>query len=264
MVQSKLFFFMLLSLCATETKAQKQTTQQPAYAEPHRWSIEASFGGISQSDDRGDLYSDNEGNAFGLTADYWPACHIALTGGIYAEQLGMMTSLDANGIGPKKYWMAGIEAGAKWYPLPAKWMVQPYIGGTVMTNVLNLPHQYGTKHFSSNIGTAGSATVADYSVQCPAVSLSPKIGVDVHLLRDLSLTFAADYRWGLYGSSKAQVHFNDGAYMGQTKTMDCRMDRTVLQMGLKLYFPMDAVTTASKVQKGLLDTLFFRISSKEK
>ena len=258
----KLFLSLLLHIAATTGHAQDLSPQQVSGYEQRCCSLAASFGGITQSEDRGDMYSDNEGNSFALTADYWLSRHIALTGGLYAEQLGLMTTLDADGIGPKRYWMAGLEAGAKYYPLPSKWIVQPYVGATVMTNVLNLTTQRGTKHFRSNIGTGGSATVADYEVQCPAVSLSPKVGVDLHLLRDLSLTFAADYRWGLYGKSRATARFSEGALIGQSQNMDCRIDRTVLSIGLKLDFPFNSINP-SKVQNGLLDILWMWISSKK-
>lgn len=262
MTQQKLFLSLLLTFSAIVVKAQNLTSQSSSGNEPRRWSLAASFGGISQSEDRGDMCSDNDGNAFALTADYWLSRHAALTGGVYAEQLGIMTTLDADGIGPKNYWMAGFEAGAKYYPLPSKWIVQPFVGATVMANVLNLKTQRGTIHFRSNYGTGGTATVADYEVQCPAVSLSPKIGLDLHLLRDLSLTFAADYRWGLYGKSRATARFNEGMLMGQTQYMDCRIDRMVLSIGLKLDFPINTVTP-SKVQNGILDILWMWISSKK-
>lgn len=71
------------------------------------WGIHANFGGITQSESENADSRENEGNTFAVTADWFVTPRLALTGGIYAEQTGMLTHLDADGIGPKSFWMAG-------------------------------------------------------------------------------------------------------------------------------------------------------------
>ena len=167
------------------------TAQSDNYA--RSWGIHANFGGITQSESENADSRENEGNTFAVTADWFVTPRLALTGGIYAEQTGMLTHLDADGIGPKSFWMAGIQAGAKYYFFPKKWIVQPYAGAAVYANVLNLGHNRGAFDFRSNDYSL-SRMHADYDIKCPALSLAPQIGIDLRLISSLSLTLAADYR----------------------------------------------------------------------
>ena len=95
-----------------------------------RWSLQASFGGTTLTDntpDGQDFYmGDEEGNYFALSADYFLKNRLALTGGLYYEQEGIATYY-ASGIGLKKVNMLGIEGGVKWYFFPQKWIIQPHI-----------------------------------------------------------------------------------------------------------------------------------------
>ena len=81
------------------------------------WGIHANFGGITQSESENADSRENEGNTFAVTADWFVTPRLALTGGI-AEQTGMLTHLDADGIGPKSFWMAGIRGRSEVLLLP--------------------------------------------------------------------------------------------------------------------------------------------------
>lgn len=226
-----------------------------------RWGLSATVGSLTQQEDDGDVDSwSNDGNVFDISADWYVTRHVALTGGIYAEQTGLLTHYDIDGIGKKKFWMAGLHAGAKYYPLPHKWVVQPYIGASLYTNVLNLGHSRGSYELISN--DYHSARVhAEYDVRCPALSLAPQVGVDLRLLSSVSLTFAADYRWGLYGRSSTDLRYIDGPDMGKTMHLENPMSRTTLSLGLKIDFPLRPINW-EHVGTSVLDLLYIWINGK--
>lgn len=226
-----------------------------------RWGLSATVGSLTQQEDDGDVDSwSNDGNVFDISADWYVTRHVALTGGIYAEQTGLLTHYDIDGIGKKKYWMAGLHAGAKYYPLPHKWVVQPYIGASLYTNVLNLGHSRGSYELISN-DYHPARVHAEYDVRCPALSLAPQVGVDLRLLSSVSLTFAADYRWGLYGRSSTDLRYIDGPDMGKTMHLGNPMSRTTLSLGLKIDFPLRPINW-EHVGTSVLDLLYIWINGK--
>lgn len=226
-----------------------------------RWGISASAGTLTQQEDGGNADSrENEGNAFALTADYYLSRHFALTAGVFAEQTGMLTDYDGDGIGKRRFWMAGLQAGAKYYFLPASWVVQPYLGASAYFNVLNLGHSRGSYDFEAN-EYQSPRVHAEYSVQCPAVSLVPQVGVDLRLLSSVSLTFAADYRWGLYGKSSTALRYVSGPDMGRRMLLSNPMDRITLSLGLKVDFPLRPVNVR-KVGTTVLDLLYIWINGR--
>lgn len=228
--------------------------------QPHRWGIGLQIGGLSQTEDDDAIGSDNEGNAFAITADWYVTRRLALTGGLYAEHTGMLTQYDASGLGPRKYWMAGLQAGAKFYFFPTKWIFQPYVGGSLYANVLNLGHNRGTFDFRTNENYSPLMHVS-YDVQCPALSLAPQIGFDLRLVSNVSLTFAADYRWGTYGKSRVDARYTEGPQASTSVSMANPMSRMTYSMGLKLDFPMRVINW-SRTQNTLLRLLGIWIGSR--
>lgn len=224
------------------------------------WGIHANFGGITQSESENADSRENEGNTFAVTADWFVTPRLALTGGIYAEQTGMLTHLDADGIGPKSFWMAGIQAGAKYYFFPKKWIVQPYAGAAVYANVLNLGHNRGAFDFRSNDYSL-SRMHADYDIKCPALSLAPQIGIDLRLISSLSLTLAADYRWGIYGQSRLDVRHLDGQQGAPIEHFENPMSRTTLSLGLRFDFPARPVDW-QRAGCTLLDLIYIWINGR--
>lgn len=225
------------------------------------WGISATIGSLTQQEAGGRVDSrENDGNAFGIAADYYLSNHFALTAGVYAEQTGLLTELDYDGIGKKKYWMAGLHAGAKYYPLPKKWIVQPYIGASLYANVLNLGHSRGSYDIKAN-DCQQSRVHAEYDVHCPALSLAPQVGVDLRLLSSLSLTLAADCRFGLYGRSRTDLRYLSGPDMGTTMHLENPMSRTVLSLGFKIDFPLRPVNW-DNVGTTLFDLLYMWINGR--
>lgn len=235
------------------------------YAQDDRtWSLQVGFGGINMLEnnyDEGDQFvPEDQGNTCYVSANYWLSRRFALSGGIVFEQQGLFTDY-SDGIGLKKVNMLGINAGAKYYFFPKKWVIQPHIGASVYSNILNLSHQKGQSRVIIEQGHPGSLGVLDYDVQCPALSLSPQIGVDIHLLSSLSLCIDYDYRFGLWGSSKGKLMFTDGVMAGRTVGIDERNIRSGISIGLKMDFPVKPVS--SKAQNNLLWLIYSWISSKQ-
>ena len=247
-MKKKFIFFIVIILGNLPTYGQEEK----------QWSLQAGFGEINMLEnkfDEGDhLVSEDQGNAFYVSVDYWLSQRFALNGGIAYEQQGLYTDY-SDGIGLKKVNMLGVNAGFKYYFFPKKWIFQPHIGASLYTNVLNLGHQKGKSSVTLDQGHPGSHGALTYDVQCPALSLSPQIGIDIHLLSSLSLCIDYDYRVGLWGSSKAQLRFTDGALAGQTVGIDERNIRSCISIGLKMDFP------AKPVSDGAKDNLLWLIHS---
>ncbi|MBR5655749.1 MAG: hypothetical protein IKW98_03565 [Prevotella sp.] len=228
-----------------------------------KWSLQAGIGGISMLENKyheGDYFvSEDQGNAFYVSADYWKSSRFALTGGVTFEQQGLYTDF-TDEIGLKKINMLGANVGVKYYFFPEKWIFQPHFGASLYTNILNLGHQKGESKVYLIQAYPGTHGVLSYDVQCPALSLSPRIGFDIHLLSSLSLSIDYDYRIGLWGRSKAQLRFTDGPLIGETVGIDERNVRSCISIGLKMDFPAKPVSETAK--NNLLWFLFSWISSK--
>lgn len=234
-----LFSCCLLCLLATSLSAQNQD------GKTRQWAIQASFGGITLSDgspDGQDFYlNEDQGNTFHLTADYFLTRRLALTGGIYWEQDGMMTDV-ADGIGMKKVNMTGILAGAKFYFFPTKWIVQPYVGAALMTNFLNLGNKKGSGTYMAKQAYPGAYFQMDYDVQCPALTAAPKLGVDIRLFSTVSLCLDGDLRFGLWGHNRYTVRYIDGPKAGQVSLHVNDNIRTAVNIGLKVDFPFKRIS----------------------
>lgn len=228
-----------------------------------KWSLQAGIGGFTMLENRYEgndhIASEDQGNAFYVSADYWRSSRFALSGGLTFEQQGLLTHY-ADGIGLKKVNMLGVNAGVKYYFFPRKWVVQPHVGAALYTNVLNLTHRKGESRVNIKQGQPGTHGIMNYDVQCPALSLSPRIGVDIHLLSTLSLCIDYDYRFGLWGSSKTLLTFTDGPLMGQTVGSDELFNRSCISVGLKMDFPATAVSKTAR--NNLFMLLYSWLSSK--
>lgn len=224
-----------------------------------RWGIEANLSGGSFNKNKTLVNEDNY-NAYSITADYYVLPHLTLTGGLYLEQDGMVTHY-ADGIGMKSIWMFGPEVGGKYYFLPRKWVVQPYLGVMLMTNVLNLASQKGSFAYEGDDIDCSKAFV-NYDVVCPFATLSPRIGIDLRLTKNLVFTANMDYRVGFYGHNRSHIQVLEGYHAGNTYDIDESMVRNGFSIGLKVDLPWNKKSN-SQIAKGLLNILYMWISSKE-
>ena len=210
-----------------------------------RWSLQTSFGGTTLTDntpDGQDFYmGDEEGYYFALSADYFLKNRLALTGGLYYEQEGIATYY-ASGIGLKKVNMLGIEGGIKWYFFPQKWIIQPHIGALVQTNFLNLGHMKGSERHELKQGYPGSHVQLDYDVQCPALAVKPRVGLDLRIISTVSLCFAYDLSFGLWGHHRADVRFLDHPLTGQICHYQADNIRSAFSLGVKVDFPTKPIS----------------------
>lgn len=234
-------FVMMLAFLLTGQQAPLAKTND----QPKRWAIAAGFGQTSLDDatpDGEDFYlNDDLGNTFYVTGDYYLTQRLALTGGWYLESDGMMTDA-SDGIGYKHINLTGLEGGVKFYFFPKKWIVQPHVGALVQTNVLNLGKMKGYGDYVAEQAYPGSNFHMDWDVRCPALSLKPQIGVDIHLFSTLSLCFNADFRVGLGGHNRYNVNYLDGPMATQSCHHRNTWNRTNLSLGLKLDFPTQRIS----------------------
>jgi hypothetical protein len=218
------------------------------------WGLELSAGQgtLTQKGGASKEVNNDESNIFDLSADYYVTTHVALNGGIYMEQQGLLSDF-SNSIGLMKHWEAGIHVGAKWYPLKQKWILQPYVAGNIYTNVLNLTNQKGEKDVKMENSFIGEGKLK-YNIHHPFASLSPQIGLDVRLFSSLSLNVSYDYRWALYGHSKSDLQMTKGDRIGSHFYQDNSGSRSVISLGLKYDFPARKVS--SQTFNTLLTFLF--------
>lgn len=231
----------ILLFSASDIKAQSND-------EPKHWAVEIGAGEVTlddnSPDNQGFYLFEDKGNRFFANMDYFLTKRLSLSGGIYFQQDGMLRGL-GDGIGLKKINKMGLSAGAKFYVFPLKWIVQPHIGAALHTNFLNLGTATGTeKHIASN-GYPGSSLQMNYDVQCPALTINPKIGVDIRLISTLS--FCVDYNiyYGLWGHNRTEVKFISGPLTGQSTIHSNSNLSTGINIGLKLDFPVKEVSEST-------------------
>ncbi|MCR4769919.1 MAG: hypothetical protein K5874_06920 [Bacteroidaceae bacterium] len=233
--------------------------------EKKQWSIQAGIGTIEMLENKyngeGLAQSEDQGNTFCVSADYWLSERVALTGGLVYEQQGMFTDL-SDDIGLKKINMLGVNAGVKYYFFPKKWVIQPYVGASLYTNYLNLGRRQGTTVVVTEAGYSNHHATLYHDVVCPALSLAPQIGFDIHLFSSVSLCMAYDYRFGLWGSNKAQLKYIDGVKAGDIVGIDERNHRSSISVGLKMDFPVQPIS--KRARNNMLWLVGSWISSKAK
>ena len=243
------------------TVALFSTAAFPAFAQsdsrPRLWSIMMGVGGTTldnNSPDGQELYlSDDQGTNFYVRGNYFLNDRIALTGGFYFQQDGLITDL-SDGIGLKKVNRCGLSAGAEVYPLSSRWIIQPHIGADLRTNVLNLGTSTGTETHLVQQGYPGSTVELKYDVQCPALSVNPRIGVDIRMLSTLSLTFDYNLYYGFWGHNRSEVRFLSGSNAGRTTIQTNSNLTTGFNIGLRMDFPTRKV--ASSTRDNILLLLF--------
>lgn len=229
------------------------STACPSFAQsdnhPRLWSVMMGVGGTTIADNspgNQDFYlSEDQGNNFYVMGNYFLNDRFALTGGFYFQQDGLVTDL-ADGIGLKKVNRCGLSAGAEFYPLSNRWIIQPHIGASLRTNVLNLGTSTGTERHLVQYGYPGSAVELKYDVQCPALSVTPRIGVDIRVVSSLSLTFDYNLYYGLWGHNRSEVRFISGSSIGQTTVHTNSNLSTGFNIGLKMDFPARKVTSSTR------------------
>lgn len=217
--------------------------------EPYKkWSLQLGYGQLNFADNRIDgnqaYLEDNEAHLFYANADYFLTQRWALTGSIYWEQDGLMTYM-ASGIGLKKFNQFGVQAGTKFYFFPKRWIIQPHIGGLLITNFSHLQRQRGTIGLDHIAGYPGNSGIMEYDIHCPFLSLAPHVGVDIHLLSTLSVTLDYDYRFGLWGKNRSHLNITQGSIGGTHFFDERRNHRGGFSIGLKMDFPTHAPSNKS-------------------
>lgn len=241
----RFIFFLCIALLSNKVSAENENIR--------RWALQVGFGGITFQDDTPDgaylYFNEDTGNLFYLSGDYHISYRWALTGQLFLEQNGMLTDM-SDDIGFKKFYMAGIQGGVKYYFFPKNWIFQPHIGTSLQINVLNLFSTKGSRYCVAEEGYPGSQFRLDYDVECPGLSVVPQIGFDLHLFSTVSLCFDVDARLGLWGHNRYEVFFIDGPHMGKIVSHSNAETRTSASIGLKIELP------AKKISQTAWNNLF--------
>lgn len=77
----------------------------------------------------------------------------------------------------------------------------------------------------------------EHDIQCPALSIMPQLGVDIHLFSTVSLCLDWDYRFGLGGHQRAKMRFINGPFTGQPSLYEAEKFKTAFSIGVKMDFP---------------------------
>lgn len=247
--------YFVLALLFSTVMAQRAN----AGTDDKKWSLEVNIGEatISHDDDYWEVNND-ESNVFSLGADYYLNRHVALSGGLFAEQRGLFTNYSES-IGLLKHWSAGIYAGAKWYPLNQKYILQPYAAANIYLNALNLPKQTGEKYLDVSNGIEGQGTLS-YTIQHPFASAGPKIGIDIRLIGSLSLTLAYELRYDFYGKAYGDLTMTSGYWAGHVFQQRNERLNSIFNLGLKLDFPTRCIS--ENTRNNLLLFLFGLFSNR--
>ena len=250
-----LLTLLMLCCCFSSTDAHNDEKEKTA------WALQFGLGRLDFADNRINgneaYWGENQANLFYLNADIFLTPRFALTGGIYWEQDGIMTNM-ASGIGLRKYNQFGVQAGAKFYFFPKRWIVQPHIGGLLLTNFANLQHNRGMFTVSHIESYPGNSGFMSYDIHCPAFSIAPQIGIDFHIFPSLSFTVDYDYRWGWWGKTRSDLVLTQGPFGGTRFVDERKMHRGGLSIGLKLDFPINTPSNKnSKIVNNLLDYILF-------
>lgn len=231
---------------------------------PKRWSIYSGFGQESfvyrEAFESNKFYDFDMGNVFFVNADYYIKRKLVVSGGLYFEQDGIATYY-SDGIGLKKVNRMGFNAGVKYYLLAEKWIIQPYGRVSLQTNFLNLGTTKASERFIVENGYPDSHVKIDYDIQCPALSVIPKVGFEVRLFSSVSFYTESGCRIGVGGHSRYDVDFISGPLMGQSYRHENTNISTGFNIGLKIDFPLRKVSGPSK--NTLFTLLYSFISSKK-
>lgn len=226
--------------------------------EPTRWGIYAGGGNIKQYNNSPDNQSinlgDDKGFHFFVNGDYFLTDKIALTGGLYFQQNGLLTEL-SDGIGLKKINRMGITVGAKAYVFPKKWAIQPNIGVNVRTNFLNLGATKATENFNIDNVYANTSVETAYDIQCPFLTINPKIGIDIRFISTVSLFVDYNLFYDLGGHNTTNVRYISGWNTGQNVTHSIGKLGTGFNIGLRFDLPSTSVSSTGR--NNLLEMLFY-------
>lgn len=217
--------------------------------EPTRWAISAGLGEVNLinnwPDNQSFYIGDDQGNNFFVNGDYFLTNKIALTGGLYFQQNGLLSEL-SDGIGLKKVNRMGVSVGAKAYFFPKKWVIQPNIGVNVHTNFLNLSTTKATEKFNIEDVIANTIVETAYDIQCPVATLNPKIGVDIRFISSVSLFVDYNLYYDLGGHNTTNVKYLSGSQTGQHAIHSIGKLNTGFNIGLRLDLPTESVSSTAR------------------
>lgn len=240
-MNKRLSFFLLIWITLSATICWADKNEKI----PQHWSIRAGYGtgeAEVESPENQNFYTgeNSMSNIFFVNGDYFLTKHLALSGGFYYEEAGLLADY-AKDIGLMKFNCMGLTAGTKYYFLPRKWIVQAYAGGFVQTNFLNITHQVGERKLIADNMYPGSMLYVKYDVKRPFISVAPQFGLDIRIISSVSLCLGIDMRIPLGGHQRADMRFINGPLMGQTSSQSANEIKFDKILSVKVAFPLKPV-----------------------
>ena len=100
----------------------------------------------------------------------------------------------------------------------------------------------GSEEHELKLGYPGSHVQLNYDVQCPALAVKPRVGLDLRIISTVSLCFAYDLSFGLWGHHHADVRFLDHPLTGQICHYQADNIRSAFSLGVKVDFPTKPIS----------------------
>lgn len=224
------FLFIFLLLIPFEAPAQDADGER-------RWALDGALGPVKLTN----LHTTGQsvtaswpgvttGLMTSLHAEYFiPATHFSLTAGYEKEELNCQgQDLSAN--------LQQAMLGARWYPAPKEWMVQPYIG---LHAFCNLGSTRQTLTMTSSATPASKAYERTGIIRLPRFSVAPVVGVDLYILSSVALQVTYGYRMGINSHADIRSHYTNSS---ATSLSHGSIHRHALAFGLKFTFPFSFTT----------------------
>ena len=239
----------LMLMTCTWVSAQNDT--------PRRWALDAHAGGVkpipSHTDGVGisslssiGIPDSHSGLLTKLHAEYYiPFSPFSVKGGYEHEEMGLLGGdayADVN----------QLMLGGRYYPAPAKWVIQPYAG-------LDTYYNIGEKTKRIDMAASSSDHHMDYTrkgiIRMPAFSAAPVVGVDIYIFTCIAIQMEYGFRMGIGPKTEIDSKYNSNPTVFHTTT---HYHRHTFTVGLKLSFPFRWTRAdGDNLIEGLFDCLFY-------
>ena len=221
-----------------------------------KWGVGGTFGSAISAppgvEGQGPKAVPKGGACYGLYAEYYmPFSPFSLRAGWDGE------NLDYFDIGGDSD-LSQLSIGARYYPAPATWAVQPRLGADLLYTMGRVTTPM--KAARENMGT-GEFTERQGVFRDPFVSLSPTVGIELRTFSSLSFTIDYAYRIGV--GSKIDVESKSNMPPGGYR-MKGAMNRHCISIGMKADFPFRWETEDSgNLVEGIIELIIEALSGRD-
>lgn len=250
------FFLPTIILLLVSLGASAQSDEVAA----RRWAIDAQIGGNATpgaSSSNADVpryragSSSNSGLVTKFHVEYYlPKSRFSLKAGYEHEELNFL-----KGDGGQD--LDQLMLGGRWYPAPAKWKINPYVGADVLyafTADRGPFERSASLSWSENTLSEKTYSYGVHGMaKGPRFSLGPIVGADIYLFSSVALQVEYGYRFGIDAPYRVR-YTEEGS--SRSSEYHGQMHRHVFSVGLKVTFPFHWTRDD---WSGLLDGLLYNM-----